>query len=456
MAMVEASAATPPEKVEQTSTSEASDVVVENRGKECRNLFFLAIVFTCYFGLRSGSLVVLPMACKSLLSAELGGASHSALYELPLALWMVFDIFLAGLNARVMQAYGRRAGFMLGSSVCFFGCVLSFLVLRFLDQHVWLAFILLNVAVLVISAIGVGEFVRYAAAEAVKDDSRRSDMVSLTIAGGAIASTVGPISASVSSMLDPESELHGDSYYFLFAAGFCLISLAAGWMLELPSVSSGTSEPTGAANIWSILMRRKVWTAILAQVGVQFAMVAPMTAVPLAMQIELTSVDLDDSDWTISGCVMLHVFGMFSTGLVTGYFRIGDRLGANLTMCSGLLIQGIGMVLGLLFTTVWSFYVALYLIGVGWNIAFVAGTMLLLRSHSPEERMKVGATNEGLRFTANAIAALLSSSLPWRILLIVSLVTVAVVALVMVASQERVPRISEGKLKPGKSKVAGA
>jgi len=447
MAMVEASAA--------TSTSEASDVVVvENRGKEYRNLFFLAIVFTCYFGLRSGSLVVLPMACKSLLSAELGGAEHSALYELPMALWMVFDIFLAGLNARVMQAYGRRAGFMLGSSVCFFGCVLSFLVLRFLDQHVWLAFILLNVAVLVISAIGVGEFVRYAAAEAVKDDSRRSDMVSLTIAGGAIASTVGPISASVSSMLDPESVLHGDSYYFLFAAGFCLISLAAGWMLELPSVSSGTSEPTGAANIWSILMRRKVWTAILAQVGVQFAMVAPMTAVPLAMQIELTG--LDDSDWTISGCIMLHVFGMFSTGLVTGYFRIGDRLGANLTMCSGLLIQGIGMVLGLLFTTVWSFYVALYLIGVGWNIAFVAGTMLLLRSHSPEERMKVGATNEGLRFTANAIAALLSSSLPWRILLIVSLVTVAVVALVMVASQERVPRISEGKLKPGKSKVAGA
>merc|ERR1712048_673969 len=166
-------------------------------------------------------------------------------------------------------------------------------------------------------------------------------------------------------------------------------------------------------------------------------MVSPMTAVPLAMQESIPG--LSDANWPTSGCVMLRIVGMFSTGLITAHFNLVAHIGINATMASGLLVQAISCVLNLYKQDIWTFYLALYLLGVGWNLSFVSGTMLLLRSHSEEERPKVSATNESLRFAANAIAALLSSSASWRVLNIVCLVTVSVVAAVMLCAQERTP-----------------
>jgi len=87
------------------------------KSTEIRNVILLGAIFSLYFALRSGCVVVLPLACKHLLQDELAGATHSPLYQLPLALWFLSDVGLATPNAVFMRRYGRRAGFSLGACV---------------------------------------------------------------------------------------------------------------------------------------------------------------------------------------------------------------------------------------------------------------------------------------------------------------------------------------------------
>jgi len=116
----------------------------------------------------------------------------------------------------------------------------------------------------------------------------------------------------------------------------------------------------------------------------------------------------------ISGCIVAHVLSMFLPGLVTGH--VIGVLGRYPVMVIGVVLQIVCMAITLLKHRVATFYVGLVVLGVGWNFAFVSSTMMLLASHDPEERTKVTAFNETLRFTANCIASILSSTLPWDIL----------------------------------------
>ncbi len=150
--------------------------------------------------------------------------------------------------------------------------------------------------------------------------------------------------------------------------------------------------------------------AILAQVTVQFAMVTPMSAVPLVMSHSIP--ELKPADIRISGCIVVHVLGMFLPGFFTGDFIA--ILGELPVMCTGLVLQAMSLVIALTGVDYGQFYGSLALLGVGWNLAFVAGTMLVVKSHSLNERTKVTAANEMLRFTANAVACVLASGLPWN------------------------------------------
>jgi len=391
-----------------------------------------------YFGFRSGSLIVLPLSCKRLLQDELGGELHSPLYQVPLALWFVMDMLIAAPNALFMQRYGRRLGFMIGSSCGVAASCGAFFVLRFLGHRVWLAFVLLNVVVVLMSVIGMAEFVRFAAAEACADDGRRSKVVSRVISGGAILSMVGPFSASAGELFDDGHELSGFANFFLFTAGFGMIALIAASALRLPP-AAGRGSPSETP-ICQILKRPKVWSAIFAQVAVQFAMVAPMSATPLRMDHTVAAPD-EPASFFVSCCIVAHVLAMFIPGFFTG--SAIALFGVFPIMFAGILIQCAGGTV-LLIQSAWTnFYVGLVLIGLGWNLAFVSGTMLLLESHTAEERTKVTSANETLRFMSNCLAVLLSSTLQWMPLLTISMSSALLASLVILRAQVAVVRATE-------------
>jgi predicted MFS family arabinose efflux permease len=60
---------------------------------------------------------------------------------------------------------------------------------------------------------------------------------------------------------------------------------------------------------------------------------------------------------------------------------------------------------------VWNFWIALLLLGIGWNFAFIAATTLLTQCHLPRERNKVQAFNDFLVFGSTAIGSFFSGAL---------------------------------------------
>ena len=65
--------------------------------------------------------------------------------------------------------------------------------------------------------------------------------------------------------------------------------------------------------------------------------------------------------------------------------------------------------------TIWHFWAALVLLGVGWNFAFVGATALVTQCHRPNERNKVQAVNDFLVFGSMAIGSFSSGKLLARL-----------------------------------------
>merc|ERR1711907_380028 len=145
---------------------------------------------------------------------------------------------------------------------------------------------------------------------------------------------------------------------------------------------------------------------------VQFVMVVIMSATPLAMVEFLDGVQKDNI--VISGCIVAHVVAMFLPGFVTG--DIIAKVGVFPVMIAGLLLTGAANVVLIWNTSLVTFFVGLVLLGLVFNCAFTSGTLLLIRSHALEDRARVTSVNETLRFLANALAVLLSSSIHWKVL----------------------------------------
>lgn len=382
------------------------------KGIQRRNMIMLGVYFAVYFSFRSGCLIVLPLLCKKMLQPELGGAEYSPLYQMPLALWFIMDVLLATPNAFFMRRFGRRPGFALGASSAMVASVGAFCSAKYLRPYPWTCFAMLNVCVVFMSLIGMGEFVRYAAAEACTDEAQRSKAITRVLTFGALASTVGPFSTSFVTWLKGgphDCILCAYPYFFLCTAGFAVIGIAAALSLQLPElnvVSTATRMP-----LWQILRRPAVSLAMTSQVVVQFVMVVPMSGAPLAI---MRTGDVTKGDMRISILIVAHVMAMFLPGFVTG--NVIAKVGIFPVLVTGLLLEGSCNVILLCSSGYASFVAALVVLGLGFNCAFTSGTMLLINSHSAEERAQVTSVNETLRFLANACAVLLSSTVQWEVL----------------------------------------
>jgi MFS family permease len=112
-----------------------------------------------------------------------------------------------------------------------------------------------------------------------------------------------------------------------------------------------------------------------------------------------------DSSWVIQW----HVLAMFVPSFFTG--TLITRFGVEKVTVAGLLVlagSGIAALLGISFA---NFAVALILLGLGWNFAFIGATTMVTDCYRPAERRKVQALNDFAIFVTVAIASLLSGQL---------------------------------------------
>jgi MFS family permease len=170
----------------------------------------------------------------------------------------------------------------------------------------------------------------------------------------------------------------------------------------------------------------------------RFSMVSVMTVTAVHMhghQHEIGS---------ISWVIMAHTLGMFGLSFVTGW--LADRLGRATMIVAGGLILALACLMAPLSTSVAWLALALFLLGLGWNFCFVAGSTLLDDILRPPEKGRVQGITESMINVASGagslgsgliFAALGFAAMSWGNVL-VAMIPVALVALAK-AADHRTP-----------------
>ena len=247
-------------------------------------------------------------------------------------------------------------------------------------------------------ATAAGHQYRFAALEAVPADLAPKATSALLL-GGLLGAFVGPeLAVRGRWLLETE-----------FAGSFLL--LAAAYLVGLFIVSSHRDSkhfaPIHAGNSGrpiGVILRSP---AVLLAVGASGIAYGVMSLIMSATPISMTQHSHHSLEAT-KVVIQSHIAGMFLPSLLYG--SLFAFLGFRGMLWSGLLIFFACLVVALLNTDFIHYWLALVLLGIGWNFLFLTGTNLLSYGYQPEERFRVQSTNDFLVFT---IQALVSFSSGW-------------------------------------------
>jgi MFS family permease len=317
------------------------------------------------------------------------------LSTLPLTTYVIGTAAMTIPAALWMKRVGRRLGFMSGAVLGFFGSGLCALALARSDF--WL---LCAGSVLVGSYNAFGQQYRFAAAEAVPA-SGRSQAISKVLAGGLVGAFAGPESGKLTK--DAFDVMFLGPYLVMSALALAAIALQAVVRFAPPVAESGAAAAEPARPLGEVLRQPKAVVAILSAVVGYGVMNFLMTSTPLAMIHHHHH--YDDTAFVIEW----HIVAMFAPSFFTGWLI--KRVGL-LTV----LIAGAGLLLGCVAVAAWdvtlfNFWTANFLHGVGWNFLYIGGTTLLTEAYRPSERAKVQGVNDFIIFGTMAATSLSSGAL---------------------------------------------
>jgi len=152
-----------------------------------------------------------------------------------------------------------------------------------------------------------------------------------------------------------------------------------------------------------IVRQPRFLVAVACGVAPYMMMNMVMTSAPLAM----IACDHSVTDATLG--MQWHILAMFAPSFFTGHliarFGVERVTGAGLAL---LIVSGLVAMAGI---TLWHFWGALVLLGLGWNLGFIGATSMVTRCYRPEERNKVQSFNDFLIFGSLAISSLASGKL---------------------------------------------
>jgi MFS family permease len=170
---------------------------------------------------------------------------------------------------------------------------------------------------------------------------------------------------------------------------------------DLADRPSATDRPESAAARTAAIFRRPaVVLAVLALVASQFVMTLIMTMTPLHMTDHGHGLD------AVGIVISAHVFGMFALAPLSG--RLSDRFGPVPVIWVGLLlILGSSVMSAVVAPTDdLMLLIALFLLGWGWNLGFVAGSSMLTGAVATNERARVQGVSDALIWSTSAIASI--------------------------------------------------
>ncbi len=344
-------------------------------------------------------------------------ADDKSLATLPIACQMLTGMATALPMSLFMGRFGRKAGFWLGSILACLGGLLA--ALAMLRGDFWLLCIAYMFAGIYQTT---QNYFRFAATDTAPEDYKPK-AISLVLAGGLVA-------ALLSAEIVTRTEGMLSAVPFVGAFTFLVVPNLIGMVLVafLDIPTPPRKSDTAPARPWrAILADRNIPVAMLCAMFVYGTMTLTMTSTPLAM----IACGFGTPD--AANVVKWHVVAMFAPSFFTG--SIIARIGARPVIAMGLLMLLGCSAVALSGIDLHDFYIALILLGLGWNFGYIGATSLLAAHHRPEDRAKVQGLNDFLVMAVMATAALSSGKLMamggWSFVVVAVMIPVGIAALAL-------------------------
>ncbi len=378
------------------------------------------------------TLFMIAMVTVMTLSGVVGQqlAPDPALATLPIAMMMMGTVVSTLPASLFMKRVGRRLGFITGATLGGVGGGLVSFGGIAMDSF-WL-FCAGNLLLGLYQ--GFAMYYRFAAVD-VASPAFRSQAISFVMAGGVVAAFLGPWNASAAQHLVANVPSGGP--YLVIAI---LALVAIGLLTQLRVPASGEPQPGDTSRPMSVIAGQPGFlVAVLAGAVGYAVMILVMTATPLAMRA---------NDFTMSQVAFImqsHVLGMFAPSFFTG--SLIARFGVDRILLTGAALLAGSAIVATLDQGLAYFWVALVLLGIGWNFLFIGGSTLLSTVHSESERGKVQGINDLIIFSLVAIGSLMAGQLlhrlGWESLNLAMLPPVLLVALAILWWKSRQPLVSQ-------------
>jgi MFS family permease len=312
---------------------------------------------------------------------------------LPITAMVLGSMLAANPLSAIMARFGRRAGFVLGTICGALGAIVSAFGLYAQNFYLFVAGALLTGTYM--SAQG---FFRFAATDSASD-AFRPKAISYVMAGGLLSAVVGPqlVKLTADAMVIP----YLGTYLTVIALNSLGVFLFAFLHAPVPApIVAGA--PQGRSRM-ELLATPRIAVAVICATVSYALMNLMMTSSPIAV------VGCGYTKANAADVVMFHVLAMYAPSFFTGHLI--TRFGAERIVGTGLaILTGAGIV-ALAGVDLMNFYLALVLLGLGWNFGFIGATAMLTASYAPAERGRMQGLNDFIVFGGVTLASLSSGGL---------------------------------------------
>ncbi len=322
--------------------------------------------------------------------------------------------------ALLMRRIGRRYGFITGALGTLSGMLIagwSLVIASF-----WLfAF---GMVLIGVGAAFVHQY-RFAATDQ-GDETFKPKAISWVLAGGIGAAIIGPQVAIWTKDLLLPVQFAG-AFFAAICLPFIGIVILSFLKFDAP-MSIEERQQTGTGRpLAEIMLQPRFMVSLICAIGSYGLMSFVMTGAPLAM----VGCGISATHATLG--IQWHVIAMFAPSFFTGHLI--TRFGKEKIVATGLLILVACAAVALSGLELWKFWLALVLLGIGWNFSFIGATSMLTDTYRPEEKSKAQGANDCLLFGCVAFASLMSGQVlnawGWTMLNLIVFPVVAICLLLL-------------------------
>ena len=320
-------------------------------------------------------------------------ASNVCFATLPISLIVLGSMLAANPLSWFMQRAGRRAGFVLGAGAGATGAAIGAYGLYLASFPVFLLGSLITG--IYMSAQG---FYRFAAADTASDDFRPK-AISYVMAGGLASAIIGPQLVKVTS----QSMIIPFMGTYLAVVAVNLLGSLLFLFLDIPKPPVPSEDAPKGRTRWELITTPRILVAVICAMVSYALMNLVMTSTPLA--VVGCGFDEGNAADIVTGHVLAMYLPSFFTGHMIARFGVEKVVGTGLVILAaagGVALQGVALE---------NFFIALILLGVGWNFGFIGATTMLAGAHEPHERGRMQGLNDLLVFGGVTMASLSSGGL---------------------------------------------